>query len=117
MYVWMDFSCIDQDIPAEELQSYHNSKIRGINSLPVYIYLCSSFVTIDHPEYASRAWCRCVPHIPFPIPSQPKPPDARLLGAQAGDVLREVLRAASASGAGRRCSRRCEFLDEALCEE
>ena len=69
-YAWMDFSCIDQDIPAEELQSYHNSKIRGINSLPVYIYLCSSFVTIDHPEYASRAWCRCVPHSPFANPSQ-----------------------------------------------
>ena len=55
-YLWLDYSCIEQDVTKEDFQ--HSLKLRGINSLPIFIFLCSSFVALEHEQYANRAWCR-----------------------------------------------------------
>ena len=49
VYIWFDLACIEQDDLAE--------LVRGVNSLGLYITACDAFVSIDHPEYWSRAWC------------------------------------------------------------
>ena len=49
IYIWFDLACVEQDDLAELL--------RGVNALGLYITACDAFVSIDHPEYWSRAWC------------------------------------------------------------
>ena len=49
VYIWFDLACVEQDDLAE--------LIRGVNALGLYITACDAFVSIDHPEYWSRAWC------------------------------------------------------------
>lgn len=48
-YIWVDYACIDQDD--------HATKLRGINSLPIFIDLCDSFCSVHHAEYR--------PHLTF----------------------------------------------------
>ena len=31
--------------------------MRGVNALGLYIACCDAFISFDHPEYWSRAWC------------------------------------------------------------
>ena len=49
LYLWVDYSCIDQRCP--------NIKIRSIQSLPFYILMSDGFIAIDHRDYMTRAWC------------------------------------------------------------
>ena len=49
VYIWFDLACIEQDDLAE--------LVNGVNALGLYITACDAFVSIDHPEYWSRAWC------------------------------------------------------------
>ena len=49
VYIWFDLACVEQDDLAE--------LVRGVNALGLYITACDAFVSIDHPEYWSRAWC------------------------------------------------------------
>jgi hypothetical protein len=49
IWVWMDFSSVDQD-DDEEL-------IRGVNSLALYVCSCDAFISIDHADYFNRGWC------------------------------------------------------------
>lgn len=49
VYIWFDLACVEQDDIAE--------LVRGVNALGLYITVCDAFVSIDHPEYWSRAWC------------------------------------------------------------
>ena len=49
VYIWFDLACVEQDDLSE--------LVRGVNALGLYITACDAFVSIDHPEYWSRAWC------------------------------------------------------------
>lgn len=49
-YLWIDFSCIDQNNRAK--------KGRAVYMIPFYILCCDAIITLDHPEYWDRAWCR-----------------------------------------------------------
>lgn len=47
LYVWNDFSCVDQSSP-----------LPGVQALPLYQMACDAFVLVEHPQYFDRAWCR-----------------------------------------------------------
>ncbi len=49
LYIWIDYSCIEQD-DIDEL-------IRGVNSLALYVISSDAFVTIEHEDYFGRGWC------------------------------------------------------------
>ena len=66
-YMWVDYACIEQDDDISNpagaeagavASDTRSMKARGINSLPIFIFLCSSFLCLSHPEYDARAWCR-----------------------------------------------------------
>ncbi|KAG2424532.1 hypothetical protein HXX76_014413 [Chlamydomonas incerta] len=46
VYLWLDYSVVDQDNP-----------MPGVQALPVYIACCDEFVYVYHDEYWERAWC------------------------------------------------------------
>ena len=49
IYLWLDFSSIDQDD--------EDGLVRGVNSLALYVCSSDAFVSIDHADYFDRGWC------------------------------------------------------------
>ena len=49
LYIWIDYSCIEQDDVPELL--------RGVNSLGLYVCSSDAFITIEHDAYFERGWC------------------------------------------------------------
>lgn len=49
LYLWIDYSCIEQDDVPELL--------RGVNSLGLYVCSADAFITIEHDAYFDRGWC------------------------------------------------------------
>jgi hypothetical protein len=49
LYVWFDYSSIDQDDFSE--------LFRCVNALGLYVACSDCFISFDHPEYWGRAWC------------------------------------------------------------
>ena len=49
IYIWLDFSSVDQD-DDDEL-------IKGVNSLALYVCSSDAFISIDHADYFNRGWC------------------------------------------------------------
>lgn len=47
LYLWADYSCIDQSNP-----------FPGVQMLPAIMACCEEFVYVSHEQYPSRAWCR-----------------------------------------------------------
>jgi hypothetical protein len=47
LYVWCDYSCIDQSDP-----------FSGVQMLPAIMACCEEIAYVTHPEYFLRAWCR-----------------------------------------------------------
>ena len=52
LYLWLDFSSIDQDD--------EDGLVRGVNSLALYVCSSDAFVSIDHADYFDRGWCLMV---------------------------------------------------------